>query len=48
MSLHSRYLFQVRKHPKTVGDRYIDALSKEAEIVMQGMNLELKPEFFLC
>lgn len=29
---------------KTTGDRYINQLSKEAEVVMQGMGLELKPE----
>lgn len=43
--MEERELVKVdKKHPKTVGDRYIDALSKEAEVVMQGMGLELKPE----
>lgn len=33
-----------KKTLKTNGDRYIDTLSKEAEIVMNSMGLELKPE----
>ena len=33
-----------KKGLKTAGDRYIDTLSKEPEIVMNGMGLELKPE----
>lgn len=32
------------KSLKTVSDRYIDTLSKEAEIVMNNMGLELKPD----
>lgn len=33
-----------KKGLKTTGDRYIDTLSKEAEIVMSSIGLELKPE----
>ncbi len=33
-----------KKGLKTTGDRYIDTLSKEAEIVMNSMGLDLKPE----
>lgn len=33
-----------KQSPKTVGDKYIDTLSREAEIVMKGMGLQLSAE----
>lgn len=43
--METKELVKVEKKTlKTNGDRYIDTLSKEAEIVMSSMGLELKPE----